>query len=67
MRNDESVFDEDALGIAEAENDMTANATHAAKWARPALERFDPKEKPITFQVHKITSSQRNLILSLCP
>lgn len=52
MRNDESTFDEEAMGIAEAEGGATANETHAAKWARPALENFNPKEKAITFQVY---------------
>eukprot|EP00904_Undaria_pinnatifida_P011202 jgi/Undpi1/7211/HiC_scaffold_22.g09684.m1 len=50
MRNDESTFDEEAMGIAEAEGCVTTNETHAAKWARPALENFNPKEKTITFQ-----------------
>ena len=57
MRNDESTLDEDALGIAEAESVVTANETHAVKWARPALERFDPKEKTITFQVYTASSA----------
>lgn len=28
-----------------------SDETHAARWARPRLEAFDPKEKAITFQV----------------
>lgn len=57
MRNDESIIDEAALVIAEAEGGVTANETHAAKWARPALEDFDPKDKAITFQVYTAASA----------
>lgn len=57
MRNDESTFDEEAMGIAEAEGCVTTNETHAAKWARPALENFNPKEKTITFQVCAMPSA----------
>lgn len=53
MRMDEAVVDE--ASVREAEDmgvaDEVATETHAAKWARPRVEPFDPKDKALTFQV----------------
>lgn len=64
MRMDEAVIDEASLTEAE-DMDVGGKATaetHAAKWARPPLESFDPKEKAMTFQV----SSERLVPSHVC-
>lgn len=54
MRAEEAMMDEAGLREAEAEAIVGGipNSTHAAKWARPKIDAFDPKEKAITFQVN---------------
>lgn len=64
MRVDEAVIDEASLREAE---DMGVGAratveTHAARWARPRLDSFDPKQKAVTFQV----SSERLVPFRVC-
>lgn len=51
---EEAMIDEASLVREAEEEEEITSETHAAKWARPQLKLFNPRETTITFQAREL-------------